>query len=301
MSKPLTRTEINEKKFRRINDKSLRQLLIHRFINSYGYDKGEVTAKAIVDDIVKTIEDYFLIALPHDKLASGEQLPNERMLSYGQLVWMAVPIDEYPQKGKSIVKTRMKPVVLTFLASEDIESFRNGFTSRQLRINRLVRWCYQAYDQGALLTQLDLAVLLNVCDAVVSDYVNEWQKTSGKVLPTRGNIHDLSGAITHKKEIITLYLQGHLTPTIAAKTKHSKEAVDRYIRDYESVKTVRTVTDDIDKISRITKLSKRVISQYLDLIPQHALNDINANLASNSEDGKDNAVLSSSKPTGDLQ
>ena len=92
-----------------------------------------------------------------------------------------------------------------------------------------------------------------------------------------------------------------MTPTIAAKTKHSKEAVDRYIRDYESVKTVRTVTDDIDKISRITKLSKRVISQYLDLIPQHALNDINANLASNSEDGKDNAVLSSSKPTGDLQ
>ena len=301
MSKPLTRTEINEKKFRRINDKSLRQLLIHRFINSYGYDKGEVTAKAIVDDIVKTIEDYFLITLPLDKLASGEQLPNERMLSYGQLVWMAVPIDEYPQKGKSIVKTRMKPVVLTFLASEDIESFRNGFTSRQLRINRLVRWCYQAYDQGGLLTQLDLAVLLNVCDAVVSDYVNEWQSTSGKVLPTRGNIHDLSGAITHKKEIITLYLQGHLTPTIAAKTKHSKEAVDRYIRDYETVKLVRTATDDIDKISRITKLSKRVIAQYLDLIPQHSLNDIDANLASNSEDGKDNTVLSSSKPIGDLQ
>ena len=111
----------------------------------------------------------------------------------------AVPIDEYPQRGKSIVKTRMKPVILTYLASEDIESFRNGLTSRQLRINRLVRWCYQAYDQGALLTQLDLAVLLNVCDAVVNNYVNEWQKTSGKLLPTRGNIHDLSGAITHKK------------------------------------------------------------------------------------------------------
>ena len=138
MSKPLTRTEVNQKKFRRINDKSLRQLLIHRFINSYGYDKGEVTASAIVDDIMKTIEDYFLIALPLEKLATEDQLPDERMLSYGQLVWMAVPIDEYPQKGKSIVNTRMKPVILTYLASEDIESFRNGFTSRQLRINRLV-------------------------------------------------------------------------------------------------------------------------------------------------------------------
>lgn len=298
MGKSLTRTEVNEKKFRRINDKSLRQLLIHRFINSYGYDKGEITAAAIVDDIVKTIEDYFLIALPLEKLATEDQLPNERMLSYGQLVWMAVPIDEYPQKGKSIVQTRMKPVILTYLADEDIESFGNGLTSRQLRINRLVRWCYQAYDQGALLTQLDLAVLLNVCDAVVSDYVNQWQKMSGKLLPTRGNIHDLSGAITHKKEIVTLYLQGHLTPTIAAKTKHSKEAVDRYIRDYEAVKTVRAVTDDIDKISQITRLSKRVISQYLDLIPQHLLKEIDANFATQSKRCKDTTALASSKPTG---
>lgn len=300
MSKTLTRTEVNEKKFRRINDKSLRQLLIHRFINSYGYDKGEVTAAAIVDDIIKTVEDYFLITLPLEKLATGEQIPNQRMLSYGQLVWMAVPIDEYPQKGKSIIKTRIKPVMLTYLADEDIESFRNGLTARQLRINRLVRWCYQAYDQGALLTQLDLAVLLNVCDAVVSDYVNEWQKTSGKLLLTRGNIHDLSGAITHKKEIITLYLQGYLTPTIAAKTKHSKEAVDRYIRDYEIVKTVRAATDDIDKISQITRLAKRVISQYLDLIPQQLLHDINAKLATQSQSCKD-TTPTSYKPTGGKQ
>ena len=41
------------------------------------------------------------------------------MLSYGQPVWAAVPIDKYPQKGKSIVTTRMKPVILTYLAFED--------------------------------------------------------------------------------------------------------------------------------------------------------------------------------------
>ena len=266
MSKSLTRTQVNEKKFRRINDKSLRQLLIHRFLNDYGYDKGEVTATAIVDDILKTVEDYFVITLPLEKLATGDQLPDERLLRYGQLVWMAVPIDEHPERGKSIIKTRMKPIILTYLATEDIESFRTGFTSRQLRINRLVRWCHQAYDQGVLLTHLDLAVLLNVCDAVVNDYVKEWQNSSGQLLPTRGNIHDLSGAITHKKEIITLYLQGHLTPTIAAKTKHSKA--------------------DIDKISQITRLSKRVISQYLDLIPQHQLQTMDANLANASTNDK---------------
>jgi predicted transcriptional regulator len=231
-------------------------------------DKGSVTAKAIVDDILQTIEHYFVIAKPLQLMAEGKTPPDEYYLRYGQLVWMAVPIDEFPQRGKSIVQTRMKPVILTYLAAEDIETIRKGFTSRQLRINRMVRWCEQAYDQGALLTQLDLAVLLNVCDAVISDYVNEYQRTSGKILPTRGNIHDLSGAITHKREIIALYLEGHLTPTIARKTRHSKEAVDRYIRDYESVKIVRKATEDIDEISQITHLSKRVIQQYLDLIPE---------------------------------
>lgn len=271
MSRTLTKNAINDKKFRRINDKSLRQLLIHRFLNAYGYDKGEVTARAIVDDLLQVIEHYFVIAQPLQRLAEGSDLPDERFLRYGQLVWMAVPIDEFPERGKSIVQTRMKPVILTYLATEDIESIRNGFTSRQLRINRMVRWCYQAYDQGGLLTQLDLAVLLNVCDSVVSSYANEYQNTSGRILPTRGNIHDLSGAITHKREIVTLYLQGYITPTIAAKTHHSKEAVDRYIRDYEAVKAVRTVTEDVDKIALITHLSKRVIVQYLDLIPQKDL------------------------------
>ena len=271
MSKAITKHEANLKKFRRINDKSLRQHLIHKFLNSYGYDKGQVTAQAIVDDILKTIEHYFVVRKPLEQMAQGKPPPDEHYLRYGQLVWMAVPVDELPHRGKSIAMTRMKPVILTYLASEDIETIRDGFTSRKLRINRMIRWCEEAYDQGALLTQLDLAVLLNVCDGVVSDYVNEFQRASGRILPTRGNIHDLSGAITHKREIITLYLQGCLTPTIARKTRHSKDAVDRYIKDYEAVKLVRTVTADIDKISQITHLSKRVIKQYLDLIPDDEL------------------------------
>ena len=58
---------------------------------------------------------------------------------------------------------------------------------------------------------------------------------NGRLLPIRGNIYDWSGAITHKREIITLYLESYLTPEIAVKTNHSKEAVDRYIRDYHLV------------------------------------------------------------------
>jgi len=43
---------------------------------------------------------------------------------------------------------------------------------------------------------------------------------------------------------------------------------DRYIRDFEAVRTVvnHGITD-IDEIVQITKLSKRVVQQYLDLLP----------------------------------
>jgi len=55
---------------------------------------------------------------------------------------------------------------------------------------------------------------------------------------------------------------------IAVKTNHSKEAVDRYIKDYHRVETLwcHGITD-LDKISHLSHLSKRVAQQYIDLLP----------------------------------
>lgn len=257
--RPTTAKEVNLKKFRRIHDKSLEQVLLHRFLNHYGYDKGEVTARAIISDLLRVIERHFLIARPQQ---------DATLLKYGQMAWPAVPIEERPKRGQRIQDIPMKLVSLTYLCDEDIQMIRGGFKSRELRIQRLVRWVDEAFDQGALLSQLDLAVLLNVCDSVVSGYVNEYQKLTGRVLPTRGNIHDLSGAITHKREIIALYLQGNDTPRIARKTNHSKEAVDRYIRDFETVRLLAgKVSTDPVKIGQLARLNPRVVRQYLDLLP----------------------------------
>ncbi len=258
MSKTLTKEQAQLKKVRRLKSKSLKQLLLYRFLNHYGYDKGEVTARAIIEDLLRLVEQYFLVTSLDDDL---------HHLHYGQLVWMAVPVDEYPGRAKPLSATRMKPVVLSFITESDIDHIAHGFDSLSLRKKRLVRWVDEAFDQGALLTQLDLAMLLGVCDAVVSKYVCEIQ-SQGKLLPTRGNIQDLSGAITHKREIITLYLERYLTPEIAAKTQHSKEAVDRYIADYHRVEILwKHGITNLDEISRLSRLSKRVAQQYIDLLP----------------------------------
>ena len=268
MSKPLTKEQVQLKKMRRLKDKNLRQLLLHRFLNNYGYDRGEITAKAIIDDIIKLIDEYYIVSTLDD---------DQHHINHGQLVYMAVPVDEFPKRGKAIAQTRLKPVVLSFLTDADIEHIAHGFDSKSLRKKRLTRWIDEAFDQGALLTQLDLSMLLGVCDAVVSQYVNEIQR-GGKLLPTRGNIHDLSGAITHKREIIALYLDGFLTPEIAMKTKHSNEAVDRYIRDYHRVEILwKHGISNIDQISQMIRLSKRVIQQYVDLLPDKIRKTISKN------------------------
>jgi hypothetical protein len=259
--RPQTKEAINLRKFNRLNGKSLKQVLLYRFLNQYGYDKGEVTAKAIVEDILSLIERYYVYSANSDGIH----------LSQGQLVWLAPPIDEFPKRGKTIPQTKMKPVILTFVSPEDIESIKDGFKSRELRLRRLERWTNEAYDQGALLTQLDLAILLNVCDSLIGEYMAEYQSLTGKLLPTRGNVQDMGGGISHKTEIISLHLQGYLTPTIAVKTNHSKEAVERYIRDYEVIKLLADKFEDPEKISLISRLSKKVVSQYLDLIPNDKL------------------------------
>lgn len=240
--------------YRRVKGKTLKHILLDRFLNQYGYDKGTITAEAIVDDILSLIEQYY-------------RYTDHSFLKQGQMVWPAVPIDEYPQKGKSMAQTRLKPIVLDIIADDDIEAMKIPMHHREIRMNKIERWTHQTYDQGALLSQLDLAVLLGVREKTAGEYVREYYSVYGRLLPTRGNVQIIGGGQTHKQPIINLYLKGYLVPSICQKTNHSKEAVERYVRDFEAIRLLHSKFDDVNTISLITRLSKRVVKQYIDLVP----------------------------------
>jgi len=242
------------KRYLRIKGKSIKNILLERFLNKYGYDKGIITANAIIDDILLLVETYYCYS-------------DNSFIKPGQMVWHAVPIDEMPSKAKSIAQTKMKPVVLDIISDADIEDMKKPIHHREVRIKRVERWTNQAYDQGATLTQLDLAVLLSVNEFTAGNYVREYQSLYNKKLPTRGNVQLIGSGQTHKREILTDYLNGYLVPSICQRTNHSKEAVERYIRDYEAVKMLASKFDDINTISLVTRLSKSVVNQYLDLLP----------------------------------
>jgi hypothetical protein len=40
------------REYKRIKGKSLKHIILDRFLNQYGYDKGAVTASAIIDDLL---------------------------------------------------------------------------------------------------------------------------------------------------------------------------------------------------------------------------------------------------------
>lgn len=245
---------IADRRFRRLKGKTIKKIILDKFLNEYGYDKGFVTANAIVDDLLITVEQYY-------------RFSDNSLLKHGQIVWMAVPVNEFPQKGKSIEQTTLKPVILDLINDDDIEAVKLRTHHRTIRINKIERWTTQAFDQGALLSQLDLAILLGVNEYTAGNYVREFYSTYGRQLPTRGNIQLIGSGQTHKKEIISLYLDGYLIPNICQRTNHSKEAVERYIRDFEAVRILYPKFNNINTISLITRLSKTVVIQYIDLIP----------------------------------
>jgi hypothetical protein len=242
------------REYKRMKGKSLKHIILDRFLNHYGYDKGAVTASAIIDDLLALIEQYY-------------RYKDNSFLKAGQIVWHAVPVDEYPKKGKSMAQTKLKPVVLDMITDDDIEGLKTPVGAHELKMKKIERWTHQAYDQGALLSQLDLAVLLASTTVTVGICVREYQNLYNRSLPTRGNIQLIGRGQTHKRVIVALHLKGYLVPTICQKTHHSKEAVERYIRDFESVRLLSTKFDDPEVISRIIRLDPLVVKQYLDLVP----------------------------------
>jgi hypothetical protein len=75
---------------------------------------------------------------------------------------------------------------------------------------------------------------------------------------------------THKAAVIRLYLQGLTTPDIAARTAHTKQAVDRYIQGFERLRLLAAKFAR-EELPLLTGMSQGLIEQYLGLLDQHGL------------------------------
>jgi len=218
----------------------------------YSMVAGEKVRNMFAKDIVKLVENVY-------------REPN--MIEVGQILWMGVDETEKPSYGKNAYNTRFKPLILTPISKEDIAMMGNGYSYREVREKRIARLFQEAKQQGALLTNADVGILLGVSPATVSKQAREYMERENKVLPTRGIVHDIGRAVTHKRIIVRHYLQGRLVPDIARMTGHSEEAVERYIKAFNKVRMLKGRLK-VKGISRTLEMSEYLVKEYLEILDE---------------------------------
>ena len=237
----------------RIKKRSLPDLLVPKFLTEYGYDHGPVIARAIVEDILATIESSY-----------SERVPPRTV------IWLAVRRGTRGrQKGISI--SDLVPVQLRMYTDSETQLLTDpGLQQERQALRafnraRFARWCFEAYEQGGLLAQLDLSLLSGLSAHYISKALREYELETGKIVPTRGTVHDLGPAVTHKGEVVRRWLRHQSPVQIARETKHSQASVDRYIADYQKVRLLAQKLP-INDLPALTGLSAGVVEQYVEIL-----------------------------------
>jgi hypothetical protein len=228
--------------------------LRYKFLHEYGYDKGAVVVATIVDDICQVVRNYY--TRPGD-------------LEAGQLIYHAPSVNERPRRGKTIAHTKLVPVRLSVVADEDVEAIRAHLPAGKRREIRVRRLTHEAYQQGGVLSCADIGILTGYSTSAVSMTAVALRRRD-EYLPLRGYVVDMGSFPTHKAAIVRLYLSGLTTPDIAARTYHSKQAVDRYIRGFERVRLLAAKFAR-EELPLLTGMSEGLVDQYLALINEHGL------------------------------
>lgn len=240
---------------------------------AYGVKRLESkTARAAI--IQKIATDFNLmpiIAEAYYKQISSyfDQHANIQLTS-GQICYEAVAADE--PAGKHIALARKISCRLKLNdVSSDFESLVN-YGLAGLRRHRILRLTREAYDQGALLSYEDLAILLTASPATIKRDIRHLRH-DGKFVMTRGVKHDMGPGLSHKTQIIELYLKGYQFTEIEQKTNHSEKSVLRYLSGFSQVITLHEQDFPPAQIRMITKMSDRLVKEYLQLLSEYENND----------------------------
>ena len=180
-------------------------------------------------------------------------------LQPGELCYLAVASEEPP--GKPIIACRKVQVSLGLATPEDHEVLRvEGLAAmRQQRLARLAR---QAQVQGGLLTVEYLAYLTCSSTATVKRDLAECRAMELAV-PTRGQIRDIGPGVSHKAQVVQLYLWGLQFTEIERRTRHSEDSIRRYLADFRQIAALYARGASIPEIRVATGRSVGVIGEYI--------------------------------------
>jgi hypothetical protein len=238
------------KHYRSAHDRFFKPVITNFLVQELRY-LGPVTAANVADELIRIFEDHN---------------PQKDQLKHGQILWNAL---DKNTRGDSL-KRKYKPVILSVVTDEDVTLFEQGKTAKQIRKQVIARIMKEAFEQGGILSTRDVGLILTQDRTAISGARIEYEKEHQTVLPHPGVLHDMGSTVTHKQMIVYKYvIEKKATNVIALETNHSQRAVDRYIRDYNRVKTLLDDNKNLEFIHMATQIAKSVIAQYQAIYNQY--------------------------------
>jgi hypothetical protein len=216
---------------------------------------GPALREKIADELVKMV---------------AQMMPEKDHVKPGQVVWNAL---DAKTRGDS-PNRRYVPVILTLIDQQDCHRLASGTAMSQIAEEATARIIQEAFRQGALLSMRDIGLLTWRATPLVSKYRLNYERKHRTTLPHTGTLHDMGSCISHKRMILEKILSEKKDPTtVAAETKHSLAAVERYLTDYRRVEMCYNQNPDPSFISLATGLAKFVVASYIEIINELKQND----------------------------
>jgi len=212
---------------------------------------GQMLADKLAEHLEELFHQYF---------------PPAERLRMGQMIWPAVAKDETGYYGKRLEDTQLIPVILNVVTDKDLMDHFQGTDRFSIRQRTTARLFDEAYEQGGVLTEVDVAVMMGLTDNTISKYVTTFEKTSDRVVPRRGTVHDMGPSVTHKAQICyRVIVLGQSIEQTARETNHSPESVTRYVQDYRRITHCLASGFSITETAFATKLSERLVREHANL------------------------------------
>jgi DNA-binding CsgD family transcriptional regulator len=236
---------------RPILDKTLENALAHRIAREFPRMGGPRICQLCAQMILEVVNNY---VRPKDSVR------------HGQVVWAAVDKDHRPGRYQRIAETDLVSVVLDVSTADDIHARIDRVPDYERKLNRALRLCRQAYEQGGLLTCFDLSEITGLSDSYIAHLLACYERENKKLVPRRGTLHDAGGGLSHKGIICyKRYVEGKSPEQVAQETYHSLTAVDRYLGQFDRVRHCRQQGLTPMETAHILNCTLRLVETYLQL------------------------------------
>ncbi len=185
-----------------------------------------------------------------------------RVLLDGQIVFHAISAEAPP--GVALKRCPKVRLVLSLLRRpEDLETLLH-YGAAAKRRQQLMRMAVEAREQGGLLTQEDLALILGRDVRTIRADIQAL-RDQDIVVPTRGTVQDIGPGVTHKEKAVDLWLAGTEALEVARHLSHSLRAVERYVRTFCRVVYAQRRLRNILATAMVVGISVPAAHLYWDL------------------------------------